>query len=104
MRLGVHQRNSAIIRADAQRFFEMVRAHFSDGKTLLHRPSQSAEETERIFSRSEPIRSLAKIAEVNQLHVAVKSLEKLRPDLQMVIHEKQHRQNIISTRPKTDHL
>src|SRR5206468_9375563 len=84
VRLRVHQHDGAIIRADPRRFFEMIRTDFGDGKALLHRPSQSAEETERVFSPSEPIRSLPKVAEVSQLHVAVKSLEKLRPDLRMV--------------------
>ena len=83
MRLRIHQTDHAIIRADARRFFEMVRADFGDWQPLFLRAPEPAQKTYRIFTRGKPIRALAKVAEIGHVHFAVKALEKLRPNLRM---------------------
>ncbi len=99
MRMIVHQDNRAIVGAEAGRFLEMIRAHFRYRKPLLLRPPQPAKNTDLILTGGQPIGALPKVAEVGNIHLAIKSLKELRSDLRMMIHKKQRGGDVIGARP-----
>src|SRR5215467_14413481 len=98
----VHQNDRAIIRADAGSFFELIRIHFDHGKSLFRGTPEPAENADLIFSRCQPIGSLAKIAEISEIHFpAVEAFKKLWSDLRMMVHKKQCRRYVVGARPQS---
>src|SRR5262249_26577395 len=73
------------------------------GKSLFRSTPEPAENADLIFSRCQPIGSLAKIAEISEIHFpAVEAFKKLWSDLRMMVHKKQCRRYVVGARPQSD--
>src|SRR5882724_3172845 len=105
MRLIAHQDDRAVVGADTRSFPEMIGADFSHRQSLFHGAPEPAENADLIFTRCQPIGSLAKIAEISEIHLtAVKPFKKFWPDLRMMVHKKQSRRNVVGPRPHSNRL
>src|SRR5687767_14398363 len=100
----VHQDNRAVVGAYPLRFLEMVRAHLRYGEPLLLRAPQPAKNADLVLACRKPIGPLSKVAEIGEIHLAIKTLEEFRSDLRMMIHEKQRRRDIVGARPQSDYF